>query len=162
MINKECLLQKFPGKGGWTYLDIPEIKPDPQAHFGWVVVSGSIDGYELKKHKLMPKGNGILFLPVKSEIRKKIKKQAGDLVYLILSIDKSPLEIPDEIKLCFKNESPETHHKFMQLSQTEQKAYLDWIYAAKTDETKAQRIIKLIKNLVHNIHFYDKDKGEIQ
>jgi lincosamide nucleotidyltransferase A/C/D/E len=78
LVNKEYLLEKFPGKGGWTYTVIPEIPPDKKAPFGWVKVRGSIDGFEISKYHLMPSGKGDLILFAKSEIRKKIKKQAGD------------------------------------------------------------------------------------
>jgi len=61
----------------------------------WVIVRGSIDGYEkIRKYRLMPSGGemesgkGHLFLAVKSEIRKKINKQAGDYVHIILYPDK--------------------------------------------------------------------------
>jgi hypothetical protein len=36
LVNKEYLLEKSPGKGGWTYTVIPEILPDPKSPFGWV------------------------------------------------------------------------------------------------------------------------------
>ena len=49
LVNREYLLEKFPGKGGWTYALIPEILQDKHSHFGWVIVNGSIDGYEIKK-----------------------------------------------------------------------------------------------------------------
>lgn len=39
-------------------------------------------------------GNGKLFLPVKAEIRKKIKKAEGDKVHVILYPDNEPLEVP--------------------------------------------------------------------
>lgn len=158
MIEKECILQKFPGKGGWTYIDMPEIKPDPKAPFGWVIVSGSIDGYKFQKHKLLPKGNGALFLPVKAEIRKKIRKGAGDFVQLKLAVDNKPLGIPEEIKLCLENESPETYQQFRLLKESEQKAYTDWIYAARTEETKARRIIKMIEDLNQNHSFHGREK----
>ncbi len=34
LVNKNYLLEKFPGKGGWTYALIPEILPDKHVHFG--------------------------------------------------------------------------------------------------------------------------------
>jgi hypothetical protein len=74
LVNGDYLLQKFPGKGGWTYAAIPEILQNKKNPFGWVKVKGSVDGYELKQYKLMPMGEGRLFLPVKAAIRKKIKK----------------------------------------------------------------------------------------
>ncbi len=87
LVNRKYLLEKFSGKGGWTYAAIPEILPDQKAHFGWIKVKGSIDGYHFKSYKLMPMGNGKLFLPVKAEIRKKIGKNAGDYVDVILFAD---------------------------------------------------------------------------
>ncbi|HNV29466.1 MAG TPA: DUF1905 domain-containing protein, partial [Cyclobacteriaceae bacterium] len=97
LVNKKYRLEKFPGKGGWTFARIPEILQDKKAHFGWVKVRGTIDGYEIRKYHLMPMGDGSLFLPVKAEIRKKIKKNAGDQVHVILSPDNEPLEVPDEM-----------------------------------------------------------------
>ncbi len=76
LVDKEYLLEKSsPGKGGWTFTIIPEILPDPNAPFSWVKVRGSIDGHEIEKYHLMPSGRGSLMLAVKSEIRKKIRKQ---------------------------------------------------------------------------------------
>lgn len=69
-----------------------------------VIVNGYIDDYELSKHKVLSMGNNQLFLPIKAEIRKKIRMQVGDNVTLKLSIDKSTLKIPTEIVLCFENE----------------------------------------------------------
>ena len=58
LVNQDYLLQKFPGKGGWTYAEIPEVLQDKHAPFGWVKVKGSIDGYQFKNYRLMPMGNG--------------------------------------------------------------------------------------------------------
>lgn len=117
LVNKTYLLEKFPGKGGWTYTLLPEIVPDKNAPFGWVKVKGSIDGFEIKKYHLMPSGNGQLLLPVKAEIRKKIKKQAGDYVHVILHPDNEPLEVPDELLLCLRDD-PEALQFFDSLNES--------------------------------------------
>jgi uncharacterized protein YdeI (YjbR/CyaY-like superfamily) len=104
-----------------------------------VKVKGCIDGFEIKKYHLMPMGNGKLFLPVKAEIRKKIKKQAGDCVHVILYGDNEPLEVPDELLLCLQDE-PEAFQFFKSLNEKEQHNYVKWIYSAKTDQTKVDRI----------------------
>ncbi len=157
LVNQEYLLEKFPGKGGWTYAIIPEIPQNKKAPFGWVKVKGSIDSYELKQYKLMPMGNGKLFLPVKAEIRKKIGKQAGDTVKVILFADESPLEIPEEIILCFENEPKKAYETFLGLTDGEQKAYLDWIYSAKKEDTKAERIVQMMDRLVKGQRFYKQE-----
>ena len=77
LVDKLYLLEKTPGKGGWTYTVIPEIPQDKHSPFGWVKVKGSIDGVEFKKHHLMPMGNGMLGLSVKSEIIRRLKRKRG-------------------------------------------------------------------------------------
>ena len=66
LVSRNYLLEKYPGKGGWTYAAIPEILQDKKSPFGWVKVRGWIDDFEIKNYKLMPMGNGKLFLPVKA------------------------------------------------------------------------------------------------
>lgn len=149
-VDKEVLLKKYPGKGGWTYAEVPEIPQDKKAPFGWVTVRGWIDDFELKHFKLMPMGNGQLFLSVRKEIRKKIGKEAGDYVKVILYPDHSLLETPQEILDCFELESKKAYQNFLQFSEGERKRYLDWIYAAKKEETKINRIAEMMKRLSKN------------
>ena len=154
-VNKKYKLQKFEGKGGWTYALIPEIAQNKRSPFGWVPVSGFIDDFELKHYKLMPFGNGKLFMPVKASTRKIIGKQAGDIVHIKLYVDFSPIKIPDEVIECFKNEPPEIYNSFLDFSASEQKVYMDWIYEAKKEETKVERIIKMIELVSEGKKFYD-------
>lgn len=156
MVNRKCLLEKTPGKGGWTYTAIPEIPQNKHSPFGWVKVKGSIDGFEFKKHHLMPMGNGVLGLSVKAEVRKKIKKQAGDYVHVVLYLDDEPLEVPQELLLCLQDD-PDALRFFNSLNEDEQYCYIKWVYSAKTDQAKADRIAKTLDRLTKNLKYYDKD-----
>jgi len=156
LVNRKCLLKKFPGKGGWTFTEIPEILQNKNKPFGWITVKGKIDDHELKQYKLMPMGNGQLFLPVKAAIRKKIKKEAGDFVQVILFADDSDVAIPNEILECFEQEPKSILKTFKSFSKDEQKVYLDWIYEAKKEETKANRILEMMNRLKKEMKFYDK------
>ena len=156
LVNQKYLLEKIPGKGGWTYASIPEILQDKSTPFGWVKVKGSIDGYEIRKYHLMPFGNGSLFLPVKAEIRKKIKKNVGDYVHVILFRDDEPLEIPQEMLLCLEDE-PEAHTFFKTLGDGDQSNYIKWIYAARSEEGKVERLAQTISRLLKRLRFYDSD-----
>lgn len=147
LVDSEYLLKKFPGKGGWTYAEIPEVLQDKNTPFGWVKVRGSIDGYELKNYRLAPMGKGRLFLPVRAEIRKKIGKKEGDWVKVVLYADNSPLEIPEDILVCLKDE-PQAYAVFTRYTEGEQKAFIDWITSAKKEETKVERIVKTIEKLL--------------
>jgi len=158
IVNSEYLLQKFPGNGGWTYAAIPEVLQNRKNPFGWVTVRGNIDGFELKQFKLMPMGDGRLFLPVRAEIRKKLGKQEGDYVRVTLYNDQSNLQIPQEIIECFKYESDEIFQIFSSFTEGEQKAYIDWIYQAKKDDTKSKRIVKMMGRLQRKMKFYERDE----
>lgn len=155
LVNKKYKLERFPGKGGWTYTVIKEIPPDKKAHFGWVKVKGFIDDYELKSYNLMPMGNGKLFLPVRAEIRKKIKKKDGDWVKVVLFADNDPLHIPEDLLQCLRDE-PKAHEIFHNLKEGEKKYYIDWINSAKKEETRAERMAKTIDRLLRGLKFYDK------
>jgi hypothetical protein len=143
LVNKKYTLQKFPGKGGWTYAMIPEIPQDKKSPFGWVRVKGSIDSYSFDDYRLMPMGNGFLFLPVKAAIRKKIGKEAGDQVQVILYKDDDDLKVPDELLLCLEDE-PQAHRKFFALSENVQREYIQWILSAQKEQTKVSRIAAVI------------------
>jgi len=151
LIDDNLLIQKFPGKGGWTYVALPTIPQSKENRFGWVTVKGSIDRYTLSHYNLMPMGNGCLFLPLNAKVRKIIQKKEGDYVQVTLHLDTAPISIPDEIIQCFKQEIPETYNRFKSLSEAKKKQYIDWIYSAKTDETKANRIAKMI-NAIENLN----------
>ena len=147
LVINQYLLQKFPGKGGWTYALIPEILPNRKNPFGWVRVKGTIDGIAIRKYHLMPMGNGELFLPVKAAIRKQLKKSAGDRVTVELYPDNDPVEIPDELLDCLRDE-PAALRKFMSIKENEQESHIKKIYAAKNAATRASRIAALIRLLL--------------
>ncbi len=151
LVNKEYLLEKFSGKGGWTYALIPEIQPDQHAPFGWVKVKGSIDGFKINNYHLMPflTGTGQLFLPIKAEIRKKIKKQAGDYVHIVLYRDNEPLEVPEELLLCLTDE-PEALRFFNTFTKGEKHRYVRWIYSAKGEQTRIDRMAKTVTALAEH------------
>ena len=103
LVDKDYILFKIGGKGGWTFVEIPEI-PMPKTSFGMLKVKGKIDDYEFSNLNMMPIGNGNIGLPIKSAIRKKIKKEAPDTVHITLYEDKTPLIIPEELLLCMEYE----------------------------------------------------------
>lgn len=157
LVDKEFQLQRMPGKGGWTYAEIPEIPKDKRGPFGFVRVKGTIDAYVFKNFNLMPMGNGHLFMPVKAAVRKEIKKAAGDFVRLRLWIDNEPTEIPEELMLCLLDE-PNALATFQSYTNGEQKAFIDWIYSAKTLDTRAKRIAITLDKINRGEKYYNTVK----
>lgn len=148
LVNKKYQLEKFPGKGGWTYIQINEIKPVKKKYFGGVKVRGFIDEYELKDHNLFPMGKGIFMMAVKAEIRKKIGKQEGDWVTLKLYYDEPQDNSPDEFLICLKDD-PFAEKTFYKASKTQQQEIIDWISASKNEDMKVERIARALDLLAH-------------
>ena len=157
LVNKKYKLQKYPGKGGWTYVLIPKNSPASRERFGWVKVKGFIDDYELKGYRLMPTSDGNLFLPIRAEIRRKTKKEAGDWVKVVLFADTDPLFIPDEFLQCLRDE-PAAYKTFHSYSESGKKYYIDWIYSSKKVETRIERMAKAIDILAKKLSFTESLK----
>ncbi len=154
LVDNQYLIEKMPGKGGWSYVAISEIPKAARQSMGLVRVRGFIDSYELKQFNLLPMKDGKMLLPIKSAVRKKIGKQEGDRVHVVLYADDSAVEVPDDILACLL-ESDRAYQFFQTLSDSNKKYYIDWIEEAKKLETKADRISKSIQMLEKGQRFYD-------
>ncbi len=76
----------------------------------------------------------------------------------IKPVRKKELNIPEELKAAFKNDS-ELHSKFKKLTPGKQREYADHISEAKRETTKLSRIEKITPMIKNGIGLYDKYKN---
>ena len=146
LLAGEFLLEKFPGKGGWTFIRLPLVAKGSKNHFGILKVSGSIDSFSFENKTLMPLGDGNLFFPVSKEIRTYIRKYEGDKVFLCLVRNGIPNQLPDELRDCLLDDAGKLE-LFLKLSTEQQTRWLETIYSAYSEEQKAEQIVRLLKFL---------------
>jgi uncharacterized protein YdeI (YjbR/CyaY-like superfamily) len=87
-------------------------------------------------------------LGLRKDIRAQLGKNIGDVVQVEIEPDIEPrvVEIPDLLQKEFDKE-PEIGEFFKKLSFTHQKEYVNFITAAKKEETRIRRIGKAVQML---------------
>lgn len=157
MIRFSSTIEKFGAKGektGWTYVKIPQtlaeqLKPGTRQSFR---VKGKLDELSIEHVALIPMGEGDFILPLKADMRRKLRKQKGATLQLVLEADDRPVPLSDDFLTCLGDE-PEALAHFQTLTGGHQRYYSKWIEEAKTDATKAKRIAQAIKGLAMKLDF---------
>jgi len=149
MVHFKAEIEKFDQMGektGWSYVFIPsviarQIKEDCKSSFR---IRGKIDQLEISGMAVMPMGEGDFILALKTEVRKKLKKEAGSKIELSLEEDADfKVDMPDDLEICL---SEETHlmENFMRLPKSHRNYYINWINQAKTEPTRTKRITQTV------------------
>lgn len=142
LCNTDVPLERFPGKGGWTYALLPASVNIKASSFNMVRVSGQMDDYVLQNVALMSMGQGRLFLPVRAEIRKQLGKQAGDTVRLVLHRPDEPTQLTvsaGDFAECLAD-TPGALATYQQLPTAQQQVWVAWVAAAPTEQQQVHRV----------------------
>lgn len=156
-IKFETRLEKFGSfadKTGWTYLVVPanlaiQIHSSSKKAFK---VKGSLDQFPITQISLLPFGQGNYMLPFNQSMRKGTGKKAGDHILVCLKKDLSPF-LPDHELLECLDLDQEAKDFFFTLNSSNQKYFSKWVSDAKTPETKAKRISRILEALSFKLDF---------
>ncbi len=132
--------------GAWTIAITPIDVKKVFGRKGHVRVKGTIDGFPFDDTSLMPMGTGEHCMAIRSEIRKAIRKGAGDTIEIILEEDFSELKIPEELIEAFEA-SPEAKQLFDAFSPSHKRNYTKYIAGSKNKQTREKRAVKTVLEL---------------
>ncbi len=158
MISFTTLILQFAEQGektGWSYIEIPadiaqQLKPDNKKSFR---VKGMLDGLAVSGLALMPMGGGNFIMALKAEIRKGLHKNAGAMLQVSIEEDKEyKVDIPNDLQECFDFE-PEALVFFNSLAKSHREYFIKWIDGAKTNETRARRVINTVNAMLRRLSY---------
>jgi len=159
MVDFTTIILQFGEQGdktGWTYIEIPadigqQMLPGNKRSFR---VKGFLDNYAVSGMSAMPFGGGNFILALRKEICKAIRKNRGAMLRVQLEHDKDfKIEIPDDLQECFEFEEPQAFEFFSGLSKSHQGYFIKWINDAKTEQTRANRIVCTINAAVRRMDY---------
>lgn len=147
ILEGDFTIERYPGKGGWSYIELPPIPKEEDAPFGWIEASAIIDGVQIEHLKLWPMKKGGVMLSLRADTRKRIKKEAGDSLYLqLFDFDRTgilKMQLIDSIRII----QPDLEGKLQELPSWELNQFLVKMTKAKKEEQKAEIILKIIEEL---------------
>ncbi len=151
MLKFSATILRFDKKGektGWSYIEIKPVQAE-KLNPGCKVsfrVKGRLDDYSFEKVALIPMGEGGFILPVNGQIRKAIRKSAGDRVKVVMEFDARGPSLSADLIACLKDDA-DALIQFKSLPRSHQNYFSNWVESAKTAETKAKRIAMAVNAL---------------
>ena len=157
LVGFQTVIRRFADQGektGWTYIKIPaayaeQIHPGNKKSFR---VKGKLDEYAFEKISLLPFGDGDFIMALNATIRKAIRKAEGAKLSVKMELDEREPEASPEFVASMKDE-PGAYTAFYKLSKSHQHYFINWIQAAKTDQTRAKRIAHAVNALAQGLGF---------
>lgn len=158
MIKHSAEIEKFDSNGdktGWSYVFIPQevanqIKADNRRE---VRVKGFIDQLAVEGMCMMPvKGDGFI-IPLRKELRKTLRKEAGAKVELQLEHHADfKIDLPDDLEVCLSQEDGLLEH-FLSIPKSHQNYFINWLNTAKTEPTRTKRLVMIVNAIFHKWDF---------
>jgi len=150
-IQFETHIEKFGEMGektGWRYITIPSILAN-QMVAGMKKsyrVKGLLDSLAIKGVALLPMGEGDFIIPLKADLRKKLRKEEGSKISVELELDTDEFQFDPDFEDCLAD-APEADSFFKTLAPSHQRYFSKWIAEAKTIPTKEKRIVEVLRAL---------------
>jgi hypothetical protein len=150
-------------KTGWSYIRIPaklaqQLMPGNKRSFR---VKGKLDDHPIKSVALLPMGEGDFIMALKADVRKVLRKQKGDMLQVVLDVDKKPIEPPEDLLECLADE-PRAREYFLSLPKSHQNYFGNWVKSAKTGETRGRRIARVVDAMLKKQNYAEMIRSQSQ
>lgn len=157
MVNYTARILRFAEMGEktrWMYIEIPadvaaKLNPGQKKSYR---VKGKLDNYPIEKVALLPMGEGTFIIPFNAKMRAGTGKRDGAMLKVSLELDERTIALNAELLTCLADE-PEALKFFNTLPKSHQGYFSKWIDTAKTESTKAKRIIESVNGLLQQKNF---------
>jgi hypothetical protein len=145
---------KMGEKTGWTYFEVPAKLADKLSpgNKKAIRVKGKLDNFSIKGVSLLPMGQGNFIMPFNASMRKGTGKIVGGRISVSLEIDPQEYILNKEMMQCIRDE-PEAFEYFKSLTRSHQNYFSKWVDSAKSNDTKAIRIARILNALVRKMNY---------
>lgn len=125
-----------------------------------VPVEGEVDGAPVRS-TLVSRGAGCYRLAIHSEIRKKLKIDAGAVVEVALRRDEAPREpvLPPALVLALRN-APKAQSEFRRMTTALRRQVVRYITAVKLQATLERRVAGFVRRLEQGAWEHGKKKAK--
>ncbi|MGN6395641.1 MAG: YdeI/OmpD-associated family protein [Mucilaginibacter sp.] len=153
MVTFDAIILQFGEMGektGWQYVNVPadiaqELKPGNKKSFR---VRGMLDALPVAGIALLPMGGGDFILVLKAALRKALRKNKGAMLKVTIEEDTDfKIEMPEDLKECLEFEEG-AMDTFNAMPGSHRNYFIKWINEAKTEETRAKRIVNTINAML--------------
>jgi hypothetical protein len=130
------------------FVDVPaDVSRAMGSGTAHVPVSGEIERVPLRT-TLVPRGKRCYRLAIHSDIRKKLKVDAGGVVEVALQLDEEPREpvLPPALVLALRN-APKAQSAFRKMTTALRRQIVRYLTSVKQQSTLERRVAKFVRRL---------------
>lgn len=141
-------VERLEMKGSWTFVVLPDsiwARAKAAGHKRWICTLNDVVTWHCA---IMPLGDGRRFVVTSKDKLKAAEADLGHHVHVLLEPDVSKygMALPEDLEEMLEAD-PEFQRRFDEMKPGRRRGVIHHIASAKTEETIAKRIVRLMKEL---------------
>lgn len=150
-VHFTAILDRFPGKGGLHYIDVPDEVARKFTSTKPVRMLCTLNDVVEFHCAIRPKGGGAFYINIGTPLRTKAKLKLEQKIAVSVRPDKSEYgrKMPRELKELM-DQDEEGNKLFHQLTPSKQRGILHYIDSAKSIDKRIERALMMINRLKDN------------